>query len=346
MSTVTEQPSLPPEAAAAQLVFQFATGHIMASALRSALVFGIPDRLADGPRNVSALAADAGANEDALYRVLRALASFGIFVESSPRVFELNLPAQMLRQGPGTLSGLARWICDAMPMRAHAEMEYSVRTGRPAVEQVYGMPVFEYFAKNPAVSEIFNDGMTSFSAAVIPAVLDAYDFSGIGTLVDVAGGHGAVLTSILKRYPAMSGVLVDIDHVVAGGRANIEAQGLSGRCRAVAGDFFADVPAGDAYVMKHIIHDWDDDRAVTILENARKRLTDPASGRVLLLEAVIQNGPGPDPGKIVDLEMLVLPGGRERTADEFAALFTRAGLRLSRIVPTASALSVIEARVA
>jgi hypothetical protein len=347
MSTVTDHPAVPPEAAAAQLVFQFATGHIMASALRSALVFGIPERLTSGPRDIASLAKDAGANEDALYRVLRVLAAFGVFAEPSPRVFEMNLASRMLlKDTPGSLAGLVRWICDAMPMRAHAEMEYSVRTGQPAAEQVYGMPVFEYFSKNPVISEIFNQGMTSFSAAIIPAVLDAYDFAGIGTLVDIAGGHGAVLTAILKKYPAMSGVLFDLDHVIAGARANIEAQGLSGRCRAESGDFFKDVPAADAYVMKHIIHDWDDERAVKILQNARRRLTDPATGRILLLEAVIQSGPGPDLGKVIDLEMLVMPGGKERTADEFASLFAAAGLRLSRIVPTASPLSVIEARVA
>jgi hypothetical protein len=347
MSTVTDHPAVPPEAAAAQLVFQFATGHIMASALRSALSFGIPERLAAGPRDIASLAKEAGANEDALYRVLRALSAFGVFAEPSPRVFELNLPARMLlKDAPGSLAGLARWICDAMPMRAHAEMEYSVRTGRTAAEQVYGMPVFEYFPKHPDVSEVFNAGMTSFSNAVIPAVLEAYDFSGIGTLVDIAGGHGAVLTAILKKYPQMSGVLFDLDHVIAGAHANIESQGLSARCRAESGDFFADVPAGDAYVMKHIIHDWDDERAVAILRTARRRLSDPLTGRILLLEAIIQPGSSPDLGKIVDLEMLVMAGGRERTADEFAALFTRAGLRLARIIPTASPLSVIEARVA
>jgi hypothetical protein len=346
VSTVAESPALPPEAVAAQLVLQTAGGHIMASALRSALIFGIPDRLAGGPRPVEELARESGANEDALYRVLRALGAFGLLGEPEPRVFELNVASRMLlTDAPGSLAGIARWLSDGTPMRAHAEMEHAVRTGQPSADKVYGKPVFEYLQEHPEISEIFNNGMTSFSAQVIPAVLEAYDFSGIDTLVDVAGGHGHVLTSILQQYPSMKGVLFDLEHVVAGARPKIEALGLGSRCRIESGDFFTDVPGGDAYVMKHIIHDWDDDRAATILKNIRARLTQPASGRIILLESVIQPGSGPDLGKLVDLEMLVMAGGRERTAEEFARLFARAGLRLERVVPTKSALCVIEARV-
>ena len=175
------------------------------------------------------------------------------------------------------------------------------------------------------------------------AVLDVYDFTAIRTLVDVAGGHGAVLTAILQKYPSMRGVLFDLDHVIAGAVPRIEDLGLSDRCRAVAGDFFAAVPeGGDAYIMKHIIHDWDDDRAAAILGNIRKAMR--RGGRVLLLESVVLPGNQPDFGKVIDIEMLLLPGGRERTEAEFRALFNRAGFDVTRIVPTASALSVIEAR--
>jgi hypothetical protein len=178
---------------------------------------------------------------------------------------------------------------------------------------------------------------------VIPAVLDAYDFSGIATLVDIAGGHGRILTSILQKYPAMRGVLFDLDHVIAGAVPRIEELGLSDRCRALPGDFFAAVPeGGDAYIMKHIIHDWDDDRAAAILGNIRKAMN--RGGRVILLEAVVLPGNQPDFAKVIDLEMLLLPGGRERTEGEFRALFARAGFELTRIVPTQSPLSVIEAR--
>jgi hypothetical protein len=240
---------------------------------------------------------------------------------------------------------MARWMTEPFLMRAHAEAMYSVKTGRPAAEKVAGMPVFEYFAKNPELAARFNDGMTSMSAAVIPAALEAYDFSGIGTLVDVAGGHGQVLTSVLRQYPQMKGVLFDVDHVIAGAKARIEAQGLQARCTTVSGDFFEAVPAGgDAYIMKHIIHDWQDDRAQLILENIRKVLKGRSEGRVLLLESVIRPGNEPDFGKVIDLEMLVTPGGRERTEQEFDALFTRAGYTVTRVIPTKSPLSVIEAR--
>jgi SAM-dependent methyltransferase len=185
--------------------------------------------------------------------------------------------------------------------------------------------------------------MTSLSAIVIPPVLEAYDFSGIGTLVDIAGGHGEILLSILSRYPQMKGVLVDLDHVVAGATPRIAARGLQARCTAVSGDFFKAVPeGGDAYIMKHIIHDWDDEKAAAILQNIRKVLR--PNGRVLLLEAVIRPGNEPDFAKLLDIEMLLFPGGRERTEEEFEALFTRAGFAMTRIVPTKSPLCVIEAR--
>jgi hypothetical protein len=211
------------------------------------------------------------------------------------------------------------------------------------VEKVTGMPVFEYFATQPALSEIFNDAMTNLSEVVVRAALDVYDFSGIGTLVDVAGGHGAVLTTILNAYPRMRGVLFDLEHVVVGAAARIEAMGLAERCRTESGDFFTGVPAGgDAYVMKHIVHDWDDERAVAILRNIRTAMGGKR-GRVILLESVLRPGNAPDFGKIIDLEMMVMPGGRERTADEFRGLFASAGFAMTRIIPTASPLSIVEA---
>jgi hypothetical protein len=211
------------------------------------------------------------------------------------------------------------------------------------VEKVVGKPVFEYLAGEPELSGVFNDAMTAFSGAVGPAALKAYDFSGIEVLVDVAGGHGEILMSMLRAYPKMRGILFDIDHVIAGATPRISAAGLSDRCETITGDFFSAVPAGDAYILKHIIHDWDDARAVAILKNIRQAITKP-EGRLILLETVIQPGNQPDLGKFIDLEMLVMPGGRERTAEEFGALLARGGFALSRVVPTESPLCVIEAR--
>jgi hypothetical protein len=238
-----------------------------------------------------------------------------------------------------------RWLTEPLHFRVHAELMHSVETGKPSVEKVTGMPVFEFFPKNPGISELFNNAMTDFSRAIVPAVLEAYDFDGVNVLVDVAGGHGAVLTNILKKYPAMRGILFDLDHVVAGAAPRLRAEGLDGRVQTASGDFFKDVPGGgDLYLMKHIIHDWDDERAATILENIRRALNGKPNGRVVLLESVLQPGNEPDLGKLIDLEMLTFPGGLERTSDQFAAVFRRAGFSLSRIVPTRSPIAVIEAR--
>jgi O-methyltransferase domain len=341
----TASPVQSPSQAAAQLLFQVATGHFMASALQVVARLGIPDRIGDDARTAAELAAAAGVQEDALYRVLRALATAGLFDETAPRRFRLTDAGQALRRDvPGSMHDMALWITSPFHFRVYAEMMHSVGTGQPAAEKVVGMPVFEYFPRDPELSETFNNAMTTFSNQVIPAALEAYDFSGIDLLVDVAGGHGAVLTAILQKYPAMRGVLFDLEHVVAGATPRIEAAGLRDRVQIEAGNFFTKVtPGADAYIMKHIIHDWDDDRALRILHNIRIAMGSKR-GRVILLESVIPPGNTPDLGKVIDLEMLVMPGGKERTAQEFEELFTRAGFELTKIVPTKSPLNVIEAR--
>ena len=238
---------------------------------------------------------------------------------------------------------MALWISDPTHLQIYADALHSVMTGQPAVEKTFGVRVFEYFPRNPELSEVFNNAMTNFSAFVVPAALEAYDFSGVDSIVDVAGGHGQVLMSILKRYPQMTGVLFDLDHVIAGAGPRILESGLDGRIRTESGDFFKAVPAGaDAYVMKHIIHDWDDEKARAILRSIRAAMK--PSGRVVLLESVLTPSNQPDFGKLLDLEMMLLPGGRERSEAEFRRLFASAGFELTRIVPTSSPLSVIEAK--
>ena len=332
-----------PEVAAAQQVMQLSTGYIMSTALHAAVRLKLPDLIGDRHVPVQSLARETRANEDALYRVMRLLASVGVFEEHAPREFGNTAASSMLRSDvPGSMHPMALWMADPTHLRIYADAIHSVMTGQPAVEKTFGMPVFEYFPRNPELSEIFNDAMTAFSGMVIPAVLETYDFSDIGTLVDVAGGHGAVLTAILQKHPGMQGVLFDLEHVIAGAGARIAQLGLTDRCRTVTGNFFEAVPEGDAYVMKHIIHDWDDERALAILRNIRKAMH--RGGRVILIDSVVLPGNQPDFAKIIDLEMLLLPGGRERTEAEFRALFAAAGLEMTRIVPTRSPLSVIEAR--
>jgi hypothetical protein len=346
MSDAATPNDAPPQASAEQLLLQVSTGYIVSSALQVAVRLGVADLLSNGPLASTELAEATGADEDALYRVLRALASVGVFEETASRRFALTPAAELLLTGtPGSLRDMALWMCDPFHFCVYAETMHSVWTGEPAVKKTVGMPVFEYFARESELSEVFNDAMTTFSAAVIPAVLKAYDFSGINVLVDVAGGHGQVLTSILREYPRMHGVLFDLEHVIAGAVPRIEAMGMRDRCETAAGDFFQAVPhESDAYLMKHIIHDWDDKQALVILKNIYAALKGKPQGKVILLESVIQSGNQPDLAKFIDIEMLLMPGGRERTAEEFAALFTGAGFKMSRIVATESPVSVIEAR--
>jgi hypothetical protein len=332
--------------AAMQQVLQFSSGYIISIALNNVVKLGIPDLLAGEAKTAGALAREVQVDEDALYRVLRALSSVGLFEEDEMQRFRLTTMSGLLRTDvEGSMAPLVSWFCDPFHFTTYAELRHSVRTGQPASDKVCGVPLFEYFPRDPELSDVFNQAMTTFSAAVIPAVLDAYDFSGIDVLVDVAGGHGHVLTSILKKYPAMRGLLVDLDHVVAGAAPLIAQQGVTDRCDTGTVDFFAKIPAGgDAYLMKHIIHDWNDEKASTILRHVRTALDGKANGRLILLEAIVAPANQPDFAKLLDLEMLALPGGRERTEAEFRALLRPCGFELTRVVPTASPVSVIEAR--
>ena len=345
-STMTGTAELPGGAPdPAQQLFHIATGYVLSSALHVVTDVGVADHLGGGPKPVAELAKATGTNEDALYRIMRALASVGIFEEVGPRTFALTPPAELLQRAhPRSARDMMVFIADPFHFRVYADLEESLKTGRPCGEKTVGMPVFQYFEKHPEYSEIFNRAMTTMSAAVIPAAIEAYDFSGIGVLVDVAGGHGEVLMSILRANPHMRGILMDLDHVLAGATARLAAAGVADRVQMVPGDFFKTVPAGgDAYIMKHIIHDWDDERAGLIFRNIHHALGGKRNGKVILLEGVIQPGNEPGLGKIMDLEMMTLPGGRERTAEEFRALFDRAGFRMTSITPTKSPLAVIEA---
>jgi hypothetical protein len=327
-----------------QQIMQVATGYRASAALYVAVSLNIADRLADGPRTIGELALATGTSEDALYRVLRLLASLRLFSEPAPRRFASTPATELLRKDvAGSMRGMALFLPDPLHFRVYASLMDAVETGRPAAEAILGMPVFDYLAQHREYSEVFNDAMTAFSAPVAGAAIEAYDFSQYGLIVDVAGGHGEVLMSILAACPHARGVLAEVGHVVEGARPRIAAAGLADRCQAVECDFFQAVPrGGDAYVMKHIIHDWDDERASVILRNIGTAM-EGKRGAVILLESVIPIGPEPHLGKSADIEMLLWTGGRERTADEFDALFASSGFKLTRIVPTKEPLSVIEA---
>lgn len=344
ISNDKQQPAGSPDSAPPEVVLtQMITGSLGSQAVYVAAKLGIADLLAEGPKNVDELAAAADADAPSLYRVLRALASFGVFAEQDNKVFELTPTADLLRSdSPRSLRDLAIFMGEDWHWKVWGQTLYSVRTGQAAWSKVHGQEVFPYFAANREAAKIFDRAMTSLSNLAINAVVAAYDFSGIETLVDVAGGHGRLLTAILEANPTVNGVLFDMPHVIEGAKENPGVEAAGSRCELKTGDFFVDVPKGaDAYIMKHIIHDWDDERALQILRNIRRVMKN--DGRVLLVEAVITPRNEQDFGKLLDIEMLVSPGGKERTAAEYDDLFAQAGLWLSRIVPTKSPYSVIEA---
>jgi hypothetical protein len=301
---------------------------------------GIADLLVAGPKSVDELATKTETDSPSLYRVLRALASMGVFEEQDNRVFALTPTAEPLRSDvPNSLRDVTIFWGEDWHWEVWGKTLYSVKTGKSAWAQIHGEEVFDYFAKNQPAARIFDRAMSSFSSVATKAVVEAYDFSGIEKLVDIAGGHGRLLNGVLEANPSMQGVLFDLPHVIESAR---QTTTVSDRCEYATGDFFASVPAGgDAYMMKHIIHDWDDERAITILKNIKDAMN--PGGRVLVVESVIADGNNQDFGKLLDIEMLVSPGGKERTASEYEDLFRRAGLRLTQIVPTKSPYSVIEA---
>jgi len=283
-------------------------------------------------------------SEDGLYRLLRALASVSLFMESADRRFKLTGMGQLLRSDhTESLAGFARFVAHDSTWRPWGQLGYSVKTGMPAFDHVFNAPIFEHFSRNPEAAEVFDGAMTSISAREARATSDAYDFKGVVTLMDVAGGHGRLLATVLLRHKRMRGVLFDLPHVASGAAATFARAGITGRVRIESGDFFRELPSGaDAIIMKHILHDWDDDSAKRILQACHRALG--PRGKVLIVDPVVPPGNIPHYGKLLDLEMLVLtPRGRERTKAEFARLLHGAGFRLSRVIATESPLSIVEA---
>jgi hypothetical protein len=344
MNTQNNAAALAPEMPNEAVLGQIVMGAFASQAVYVAAKLGIADLLKENPRPVAELAAATETNAGALYRVLRALASIGVFTEIAPKVFGLTPFAEpLLSDRAGSMREMAIWMGEEAHWRVYGEMLYSVRTGKNAFERVHGQEPFPYlFETNRELGDIFNRAMTSFSASVAPAIAQGYDTTESKTLIDIAGGHGLLLAAFLKQNPNLQGVLFDVPTVIEGAGALLESEGVAARAETVAGDFFQSVPAGgDLYMMKHIIHDWDDERALKILKNIHSVMN--AGGKVLIVEMVVREANEPDFSKIMDLEMLVTPGGVERTADEYRELLAQAGFRLTRIIPTASPYSIVEA---
>lgn len=328
----------PPDAILMQMLFEAQ----MQRSICVAAKLGIADLLAARPQTADELAAKTGAHAPSLYRLLRTLASIGVFAETSDRKFELTPVAALLRSdAPNSMRDFVILMSEDWIWQAWGELMYSVRTGGVAHEKVQGMSSFEFYERNEEAGKVFNRAMTNFTLAVIPAIVEAYDFSGVGKLVDIAGGHGLLLAGILKANPPTRGILFDLPFVIEGAGELLEKEGVSDRVELASGDFFQSVPAGgDAYMMKHIIHDWDDESSIKILRNIHSAMN--KSGKVLIIEMVVPEGNEPHPAKALDILMLVIEGGKERTKDEYRKLLEASGFRLTRVIPTKSPYSVIE----
>ena len=325
------------------VMFGLMTGRFVSTLIYVAAKLELADHLKDGPRTAEQLAAATGAQAPALYRVLRTLASVGIFEEIKEKRFRLTPTAATLQKGiPGSMHPVALMLGEKYHTDAWAQLLHGVKTGATPFFKAHGVSAFEYLDRHPEDLRIFGEAMTSVSAMENPAIAAAYKFGGIRTLVDVGGGNGSLLATILKANPKMRGVLFDRPSVTERAKqdGHLTAKGIAERCAFESGDFFEAVPkGGDAYIMKRTLHDWDDEQCAKIVANCSGAMSD--RGRVLVVDSVIAPGNAPDRGKLLDMQMLVM-GGRERTKQEFAAVFRKAGLKLTRVVATKCPLSIVE----
>jgi hypothetical protein len=321
---------------------QFIMGFRTTQLIYVAAKLGLADYLEQEPQTPRQLAQAVGAEPQALYRLLRALASLGLFAETDDGTFTSTPLAQLLRTGAaGSLRSLAILYGEEWLWQAYGQMLYSVQTGQPAFEHTHGQPFYTYLHEHPSASAQFNETMSGYSALEAAAILDAYDFSGVEKVVDVGGGHGMLMTALLQTHSHLSGIVFDLEPVVAGAECLLAEARLAARAECVAGDFFITLPGGgDIYLLKSVLHNWDDTDAIRILRACRQAMATQA--RLLVVERVIPTGNEPAEAKLFDINMLVVVGGQERTEREYQALFQAAGFNLTRIIPTHSPLSLIE----
>lgn len=340
-AVATEPASLPAPAVFLQLLL----GKHITYSLSAVARLGVADYMGTAPVEVDELARKTAADAPSLYRVMRMLASVGVFEEVPETSFTLTPVGQLLKtDAPGSLRYSAIQFGDPWSTRPWEHFTETVRTGENGVTKAFGKNVFELFAELPEQAEVFNRSMTNISAAMVEPIVSAYDFRSINRLADVGGGHGMLLASILTRHPHMQGVLYDLPDVVAGAAGKPHFSGCEARVQIECGSFFERVPSGcDAYIMKFILHDWSDHHCRQILSAIRKEL--PSNGRILICEQIVADEPGL--AKLVDIEMLAMTvGGKERTVTEFSDLFSSAGLRLTQVFRTESPMCILEARLA
>lgn len=331
--------ALPPHAK----LIQMGTAYWVSRTVYAAAKLSLADHLAGGPKSAAELAGPTRTHEPSLHRLMRTLASLGILSEDTNHRFALTSLGEALKSGaPGSARATILSLAGDWWWRGWEQFLYCLETGKTGMEKEFGMTVFDYLAQHPQEASDFNEAMIGFHGAEPLAVAAAYDFSGCETVVDVGGGTGNLLAAILDRHPGARGILADLPHVLREAPALIQPGGLADRVTVEAIDFFKSVPVGgDAYLLSHVIHDWNEDQCITILGNCRKVMK--PDSRLLIIEMVLPAGDTSHPGKLLDIAMLVMPGGQERTEEEYGTLLSKAGFRLTHVVPTKSAVSLVEA---
>jgi hypothetical protein len=326
-----------------QAVLQVIAGFWLSRCVYIAAKLGLADLVQESPKTPAELAVLTGTHAPSLYRVLRALASNGWLPEDADgRVGSTALSAGLITGAPGSLRALATTELGEEHYPAWGNLLFSVKTGELAFDNVFGMPNWQYWAGHDEHAQVFNRAMSEMTAVIEPAVLSMCDFSPFKTIVDVGGGRGTLISSILQAYPDARGIVLDLPHVIDEGRQLIADQQLAGRCELIPGDFFKDVPSGgDAYILKWVLHDWDDEKSIAILRNCRRAMG--REGRLFVVEAPLSSRNEPSMHKLMDINMLVMTGGRERTHTEYEQLFDAAGFELARVTATPLELAVLEA---
>lgn len=334
----------PLKAAPRTAMMRMIHGFMLSQAIYVAAKLGLADLLQDGTRTSEELACSTSMHAPSLYRVLRTLAAVGVFEETEPNVFGLTPMGETLRtDAEGSLRPLAVCMGGQCNWQAWGDILHSMKTGESAFEHVFGTSFFQHLDRHPDNARMFLDAMNCCASLYNEAIAAGYDFSRFGKVVDVGGGQGRLVTEILKANPSTRGVLFDTPNQTPGAQRLFEQEEIADRCETITGDFLESVPeGGDAYLLKHIIHDWDDQRAIEILKNCRRSMS--VDARLLLIEEIITAEPEFAPAKVIDIQQLLMPGGRERTREEYKELLEAAGFELTTIIQTQSSLSIIESK--
>jgi len=330
------------EQEASKTLEELSSGFIKTQVVYVAAKLRVADQLFTGPKSSETLAAAVGAHPEALYRLLRALENLGLVMESQLGIFALTQTGRNLcEDAPGGFRNEILFQVE-MSWQLWGELYHCIATGEPSSFKVLGMSYFDYLKQHPQQAAVFNDAMTRMISTMAKAVVASYDFSPFGTIVDIGGGHGTLMMEILECFPMTRGVLFDMPVTVEGARQRIRERGLEKRCECVAGDFFKEVPTGDAMILSAVISDWDDEKSIQILSNCRRSIS--SRGRLLLLERLlVPEEPAPATA-FLDLMMLVIGGGTGRSAAEYRRLFEKAGFEMIRVVSTGTQRSLFEAK--